>query len=76
MFGAELVALFRDIKATFDPAGLLNPGVKLAAAGSAAAIGRLKVGRAAAAIPPDIAAALRDIERSGGYARPRLELAQ
>ncbi len=76
VFGAELVALFRDIKATFDPAGLLNPGVKLAAAGSAAAIGRLKVGRAAAAIPPDIAAALRDIERSGGYARPRLELAQ
>jgi len=33
------------------------------------------VGAAAAAIPDDIALALRDIERAGGYARARLELA-
>lgn len=79
IFGAELVALFRDIKAAFDPAGLLNPGIKLAAAGAsprAPAVSRLKVGAGAAPIPAEIAAALRDIERTGGYARPRLELAR
>lgn len=74
IFGAELVGLFRDIKQTFDPAGILNPGVKLA--GGEPAVSRLKVGAGAAAIPPDIALALRDIERTGGYARPRLELAR
>ena len=73
VFGPELMALFRDIKAAFDPAGILNPGIKLP--GGGAPIARLKAGAAAAAIPDDIALALRDIERTGGYARARLELA-
>ena len=73
VFGPELMALFRDIKVAFDPAGILNPGIKLP--GGGAPIARLKVGAAAAAIPDDIALALRDIERTGGYARARLELA-
>ncbi len=74
VFGPELLALFRDIKAAFDPAGILNPGIKLP--GGGAPIARLKVGAAAATIPDDIALALRDIERTGGYARARLELAR
>ena len=74
VFGPELVALFREIKAAFDPAGILNPGIKLSA--GAPPVERLKAGAAAAEIPADIARALRDIERTGGYARPRLELAR
>jgi FAD/FMN-containing dehydrogenase len=73
VFGPELTTLFRDIKAAFDPSGILNPGIKLP--GGGAPIAQLKVGAAAAAIPDDIALALRDIERTGGYARARLELA-
>jgi FAD/FMN-containing dehydrogenase len=73
VFGPELFALFRNIKAAFDPEGILNPGVKIP--GGDLPVSRLKVGRGAASIPPDIALALRDIERTGGYARARLELA-
>jgi FAD/FMN-containing dehydrogenase len=73
VFGPELVALFREIKSAFDPTGILNPGVKLS--GGERPVSRLKAGHDAACIPPDIALALRDIERTGGYARPRLELA-
>ncbi len=73
MFGPELFQLFRDVKAAFDPGGILNPGIKFPA--GEGAVSRLKVGRAAADIPPDIALALRDIERTGGYARTRLDLA-
>ena len=71
LFGSEVVSLFRDVKAAFDPRGILNPGVKL---GSAAPIARLKAGSAAAPLPDHIAAALRDLERTAGYATPRLEL--
>jgi FAD/FMN-containing dehydrogenase len=74
IYGAELVDLFRRLKQRFDPLGILAPGVILPA-GDQPAIGRLKVGAAAAPLPDDIARALREIERGGGYARSRLELA-
>ncbi len=73
VFGPEMMDLFRAIKSTFDPAGILNPGIKLPA--GQVSIARLKVGATAATIPDDIAIALRDIERTGGYACARLELA-
>jgi FAD/FMN-containing dehydrogenase len=73
VFGPEVLRLFRDIKAAFDPAGILNPGIKLTA--DARPISRLKIGGGAAALPEDIVRALRDIERSGGYDRFRLSLA-
>lgn len=73
VYGAEVMELFRALKHAFDPHGILNPGVKL---GSAPPVARLKVGRNAAVIPADIARALRQIERDGGYATPRLELAR
>jgi FAD/FMN-containing dehydrogenase len=72
-YGAEIVDLFRQVKTAFDPHGILNPGVKLD--DGAPPLSRLKVGRDAAPIPDDIAQALGQIERSGGYALSRLEIA-
>lgn len=73
LYGPDLVELFRRVKTAFDPDGIFNPGVKLATAG--APIADLKLGPDAAPIPDDIALALREIERTGGYARSRLEIA-
>jgi glycolate oxidase len=72
-YGPEIVGLFRRVKTAFDPHGIFNPGVILAP--PSPAIRRLKVGSDAAVLPGDIAAALRAIEQTGGYARDRLELA-
>jgi FAD/FMN-containing dehydrogenase len=73
VFGADVLRLFRLVKDSFDPLGIFNPGVILSS--GEPPISRLKVGRGAAPLPEDISSALREIERSGGYARPRLELA-
>ncbi|HLQ22470.1 MAG TPA: FAD-binding oxidoreductase [Gemmatimonadales bacterium] len=73
VYGREIVALFRRVKDSFDPLGILNPGIILPS--GEAPITRLKAGSGAVPLPPDIAAALRDIERGGGYARRRLEIA-
>lgn len=73
IFGADVLRLFRLVKDSFDPLGIFNPGVILSS--GEAPISRLKVGAGAAPLPEDISTALREIERSGGYARPRLELA-
>jgi FAD/FMN-containing dehydrogenase len=72
-FGDEIVGLFRRIKSAFDPLGILAPGVILPS--GEPAITRLKVGHLAIPIPDDIARALREIERKGGYGQCRLELA-
>jgi FAD/FMN-containing dehydrogenase len=71
-YGWEVVQLFRHLKRVFDPAGILNPGVKL---GDADPISALKVGAGAAAIPADIERGLRWIESHGGYATARLSIA-
>lgn len=73
VFGEEILALFRRVKQAFDPLGIFAPGVILPS--GEPAIGRLKVGAGAAPLPDDIARDLREIERRGGYARCRLELA-
>jgi FAD/FMN-containing dehydrogenase len=72
LYGVEIVDLFRAVKDAFDPEGILNPGVKL---GDGAPLADLKVGDGAVALPADIASALREIERTGGYSRRRLDLA-
>jgi len=74
LYGPEIMRLFRLLKTAFDPLGIFNPGVKLD--GGGASLGQLKVGDAAAAIPADIARALRDIERTGGYAQSRAAVAE
>jgi FAD/FMN-containing dehydrogenase len=74
LYGPAIMALFRGVKDAFDPLSILNPGVILPARGDGP-VSHLKVGAGAAPIPDDIAAALRTIERTGGYATPRLSLA-
>ncbi len=72
-YGADIVDLFRRVKTDFDPDGIFNPGVKLTR--DDASFRQLKVGPSVAPIPAEIGAALREIERSGGYARSRVEIA-
>jgi FAD/FMN-containing dehydrogenase len=72
-YGPDILELFRGIKTQFDPHGIFNPGVILAE--PASAIRQLKIGPDAEPLPEDIAAALREIERSGGYSIDRLEIA-
>lgn len=82
-YGPQIVGLFRAVKAAFDPLGILNPDIILPgptvgpgpAGGGSSPIAQLKVGADAVPLPADIAAALRQIERTGNYNRPRLELA-
>jgi len=74
LYGPEIMGLFHRVKTAFDPLGIFNPGVKLAPEGSP--LQQLKMGDAAAPIPDDIARALREIERTGGYARSRMEIAK
>ena len=73
IYGDEVVDLFARIKRAFDPRGIFAPGVIIPSADPP--ISRLKVGAHALPLPDDIARALRDIERKGGYGRCRLELA-
>jgi hypothetical protein len=73
LYGPEIIELFQLVKTAFDPHGIFNPGVKLG--GSVSPFRQLKVGPDAARIPEDIAAALREIERTGGYALSRIVLA-
>ena len=69
------MALFREVKRAYDPRSILNPGVILPAA-DWAPLADLKVGPDAAPIPDDIAARLREIEQTAGWATPKLELAR
>lgn len=75
LYGAGIVALFRLVKEAFDPAGILNPGVKLAAPGHRP-LTELKVGDDAEPLPQGIEAGLREIERTAGYAQSRLDLVE
>jgi FAD/FMN-containing dehydrogenase len=74
VYGPELMVLFKLVKDAFDPAGIMNPGVKLPSP-KALPFDDLKVGSDAVSLPPSIEAGLRDIERSAGYSLSRLDLA-
>jgi FAD/FMN-containing dehydrogenase len=73
VYGAEVMTYFREVKRHFDPLGIFNPGVILPS--GEPPLQKLKVGSGAARLPKDIEAGLRAIEQTGGYATPRLRLA-
>ena len=73
VWSAESLARFTAVKHAFDPAGILNPGVKIAAAG-ARAIGDVKYDPTLPALPEPAGAALARVERERAYARSRLSL--
>ena len=73
VYGDGIVSVFRKVKQSFDPLGILNPGIILPSGDPP--ISHLKVGAHAATLPDDIARELRRIEQGAGYARNRLELA-
>ncbi len=75
LYGPDILTLFRSVKQAFDPDGILNPGVLLPASADAMPMNHLKMGARAAALPDDIAQALRSIEREATYQRLRLALA-
>ncbi len=75
VYGPESVALFAQLRRAYDPAGIFNPGVILPAS-DWQPLGALKVGATAVPIPDDIAARLRDMERRGGWATLKTELAR
>jgi FAD/FMN-containing dehydrogenase len=66
-FGRPYADLCRKVKAAWDPAGILNPGVVLSAPGARPLHLPLKVGSAAPAIPAAIAEELRRIERDASW---------
>ena len=74
-YGREVMELFRDVKRAYDPLTILNPGVIIPAS-DWSPLAALKVGDDAAAIPDDIAAQLRDVERSAAWATSKLQLAR
>ncbi len=76
-FGAEYAELCRRTKAAWDPAGILNPGVKIVAPGARVGVdpALLKAGPGAPALPEGVAAKLREVERSAGWGQFKLDLA-
>lgn len=73
-YGPEVVALFRELKLTYDPRSILNPGVILPAV-DWSPLTDLKVGPDAVPLPDDIARRLRDTERTAGWGVPKPALA-
>ena len=74
-YGPEVTALFRELKHRYDPRCSLNPGVIIPTA-NWAPLADLKVGPEATPIPDDIARRLREVERTAGWATPKLDLAR
>ena len=73
VWSTETLARFAAVKRAFDPAGMLNPGVKIAAA-EARGLGDVKYDPALRALPEPARAALARVERERAYARSRLAL--
>ena len=73
-YGPTVMALFRELKQSYDPRSILNPGVIIPSA-DWAPLSDLKVGADAATIPEDVARRLREVERTARWSTPKLDLA-
>jgi FAD/FMN-containing dehydrogenase len=74
VWNAEALAAFANVKAAADPAGVLNPGCKVALTGDMA-IGVLRHDPDAEPLAPAARAALDAIERERAWSRFRLDYA-
>lgn len=73
LWPAETRAIFARVKSSFDPVGVLNPGV-IVPLGGQRAIGDVKYDPALPPLPPAARATLDRVERERAYARSRLAL--
>jgi FAD/FMN-containing dehydrogenase len=73
VWSREALDRFRQVKAAFDPAGILNPGVKVPTPGERA-LGDIKYDPALPSLPPRATAVLNRVDRERAYARFRLAL--
>ena len=73
LWPAAALALFERIKAIFDPAGILNPGVKVRPLASDL-FARIKYDPALPPLPEEARAVLSRVERERAYDVPRLEM--
>ena len=73
LWSADALALFARIKATFDPAAILNPGVKVAPR-DLDLFAHIKYDPALPALPEPARAALQRVERERAYDAARLEM--
>ncbi|HVX38857.1 MAG TPA: FAD-binding oxidoreductase [Gemmatimonadaceae bacterium] len=73
VWSREAVRHFAAVKAAFDPAGILNPGVKVPLPDQRA-LAEIKYDPALPPLPPRARQALEQVERERAYARFRLDL--
>jgi len=71
--GAAAAALYADVKAAFDPEGLLNPGVKVPLPGQTP-LAEIKYDPALPPLPPAARRALDRVTAERAYAVPRLAM--
>jgi hypothetical protein len=71
--GEETMALYAEVKAAFDPDGLLNPGVKVPLPGQRP-LGAIKYDPALPPLPEPARRVLDHVARERAYAEPRLAL--
>jgi FAD/FMN-containing dehydrogenase len=69
LYGTEVIACFSAVKRAFDPDGCFNPGVILD--DGTESLSRLKVGTAAAELPPGMDEYLASIEKTAAWAKSR-----
>jgi FAD/FMN-containing dehydrogenase len=73
VWSADAIAHFAAVKRAFDPAGILNPGAKVASAG-ARAVGDVKYDPTLPPLPEPARLVLARVERERAYAHSRLAL--
>jgi FAD/FMN-containing dehydrogenase len=73
VWSADAMRRFGEVKRAFDPAGILNPGVKVPVAGESP-LGEIKYDPRLAALTPRARGALEAVESRRAYARSRLDL--
>jgi FAD/FMN-containing dehydrogenase len=73
VWSSSALERFREVKTAFDPAGILNPGVKIAVPDERA-LAAIKYDPGLSPLPPRARGALDRVDQDRAYSRFRLEL--